>query len=239
MNKNSAKKRAYVLLGATALAFVLYNVIFFLLGAGIKHGAGYWVSYAFVIASFVIIALASVLAFGKNAEAKENYLRFPIYRHSIAYLMVELLVSTAFMVADGYGFDMWVIPAVVQFVILGLHILALIGTFSAKNTVKEISDRVEDKTNYIRLLKVDVQAVADNATEQSVKKAFIELAEKVRFSDPMSHESLFELEKQILEQVNNAKECVDGGDNEGAIACCEAATRLLNERNMKTKVLKH
>ena len=85
----------------------------------------------------------------------------------------------------------------------------------------------------------DVQAVADNATEQSVKKAFSELAENVRFSDPMSHESLFELEKQILEQVNNAKECVEGGDNEGAIACCEAATRLLNERNMKTKVLKH
>ena len=54
----------------------------------------------------------------------------------------------------------------------------------------------------------------------------------------MSHDSLFELEKQILECLDVAKRCVEQGKNDAALKNCEIASRMLFERNEKTKVLK-
>ena len=258
MNDKSGRTRSYVLLGVTGLVFVVYNVVFLLLSAGNVHGANHWISYGFMLVAFIAVAVTTILSFGKFADAKDGFMRLPIFAHSIVYLLVELIASSIFMYIDyqivlskkmlylteamyyppAYDY-VWILTFLVQFVILALHIGILVAAFSAKNTIQNIGYKVQDKTNYIRLLKVDAELIAQKATDPQVKSVFMKFAEDVRFSDPMSHDSLFELEKQIQECVNNAQNCLATGNNEGAIACCNAASNLIAERNLKTKVLKH
>lgn len=258
MNDKSGRTRSYVLLGVIGLGFVVYNVVFLLLSAGNVHGANHWISYAFMLVAFIAAAVTTFLSFGKFADAKDSYLRLPIFAHSLAYLVIELIASCIFMYVDyqivltkkmlyiteelyyppAYDY-VWILTLLVQFVILALHIAILVGAFSAKNTIQSIGNKVQDKTNYIKLLKVDAELVAQKAADPQVKAVFMKFAEDVRFSDPMSHESLFELEKQIQDCINNAQNCLATGNDAGAIACCNAASNLLNERNLKTKALKH
>ncbi len=80
--------------------------------------------------------------------------------------------------------------------------------------------------------------VAEKTTNAAVKEAFLKLAEQVRYSDPMSNDNLFELEKQITLQVSNADSCITLNDIEGALQCYNRATLLLLERNKKCKALK-
>lgn len=258
MNDKSGRTRSYVILGVTGIVFLLYNIIFFVLSANSVHGASHWVSYVFMLVAFIAVAVTSFLSFGKFADAKDNFMRFPIYAHSLAYLVIELIASSIFMFIDyqivlskqmlylteamyyppAYDY-VWILAFLVQLIILVVHVVILFGAFSAKNTIQNIGYKVQSKTDYIRLLKVDAEITAQKAADPQVKAAFMKLAEDIRFSDPMSHESLFELEKQIQECINNAGNCLAAGNNDGALACCNAAKNLLMERNMKTKVLKH
>ena len=58
------------------------------------------------------------------------------------------------------------------------------------------------------------------------------LAEKVRFSDPMSHDILGELESRISDKVEEMKTVTDKK------VLIEEVTTLLTERNKKCKILK-
>ena len=58
------------------------------------------------------------------------------------------------------------------------------------------------------------------------------LAEKLRYSDPMSDETLAALEREIADKVNVLKTTADKTQSAAEIAL------LLDERNKKCKILK-
>ena len=80
--------------------------------------------------------------------------------------------------------------------------------------------------------------IAEKSSDPNVKTEFMKFAEDVRFSDPISNENLFELEKEIVFEVNKADSFISVGDSQGALACCQKAKLLLVERNKKTADLK-
>ena len=123
-------------------------------------------------------------------------------------------------------------------IVTQIHIAILCSSFFVKRHIVNVDNSIKDKTNFIKLLKVDVDVIAETTDDPEVREAFVALSEQVRYSDPMSHESLFELEKQIQESLIYAKRCVDQGKNEAALKNCESASRMLFERNEKTKALK-
>ena len=74
--------------------------------------------------------------------------------------------------------------------------------------------------------------LADTEQDADTKKALEQLAEKIRFSDPMSHEQLAELENKIFIDIASLKNTSD------KTALISEITLLLNERNKKCKILK-
>ena len=74
--------------------------------------------------------------------------------------------------------------------------------------------------------------LAETETDAETKAALKKLAEKVRFSDPMSHEMLGELESRISAKVEEMKTATDKK------ALIEEVATLLTERNKKCKILK-
>jgi hypothetical protein len=74
--------------------------------------------------------------------------------------------------------------------------------------------------------------LADDESDIEIKAALVQLAEKIRFSDPMSSEKLKDLENRIASKVAELK--VTENKNE-VIA---EINSLMNERNKKCKILK-
>ena len=90
-------------------------------------------------------------------------------------------------------------------------------------------------------LLVDVNMIVaklENTQNPMVKKAFEELADQVRYSDPVSNEGLAQYEAELKAQVDKANVCIACNDNDGALECCKKAMLVLVERNQRCKLLK-
>lgn len=247
MNNKGMKIRGIISIAVLALFFFVYNISvfvvngYFTFGDRFKYynGVSFWSSYAFVLLAFGVVGITFLVTVLAKAELKDAFLRLPIFIHSIAFLVFEIIVSSVFMTLDTFFYlDLWYLAIPVQLILLAIHIAVVVSSFFVKSHVKTVDNKVKDKTNFIRLLKVDVDIIAEGATDPAVREAYVGLSEQVRYSDPMSHESLFELEKQIIECLDFAKRCVEQGNNDAALKNCEIASRMLFERNEKTKVLK-
>ena len=96
----------------------------------------------------------------------------------------------------------------------------------------ELEEKVEKKVFYIKSLQVDIEMLASAERDADTKAALTKLAEKIRFSDPMSSEVLAELEAEITAKVKELKTA----ENKAAIIT--VLDLLLTERNKKAKLLK-
>ena len=116
--------------------------------------------------------------------------------------------------------------------ILGLSAICLIGTEVAKEEINRIEEKVEKKVFYIKSLQVDVEMLAGTETDTVIKSALMQLAEKIRYSDPMSDEQLTDIERQITEEITKLKSSTDKAK------IINELNSLLDERNRKIKILK-
>ena len=96
----------------------------------------------------------------------------------------------------------------------------------------ELEEKVEKKVFYIKALQVDIEMLASTETDSDTKAALTKLAEKIRFSDPMSNEVLAELEAEITAQVKELKTAEDKAE------IITVLDSLITERNKKAKLLK-
>ena len=88
------------------------------------------------------------------------------------------------------------------------------------------------KVFYIRELQADIELLADSETNADVKTALTQLAEKIRFSDPMSNEQLTDLENKISTKIAVLKTAAS------KLEIITELNSLLDERNKKCKILK-
>lgn len=226
----------------TGIAFVAYNLIFSAAccGTGIfTHGVFFWLAYVFMMLTFPVALIEALITRKVSDQPKDWLFGCPVFIHIAVYMVTELLVSTLCMLLDSivpWGF--WWIPFGLQTLLLAVHVIFVISSFIAKDKIKEIDLKVSDATSFIKLLKVDVEVAASKTEDAETKAALMKLAEQVRFSDPISNETLFELEKQIALHVNNADSCIVMGDLAGAKTQCARAAQLLAERNQRCKALK-
>lgn len=217
--------------------YLLYNVVLFVIAGFDDHGAPFWLSYVFMNAAFISLVVNALILRNRKLQPSDFMFGYPVLKHCVTLLIAELVLSTLFMLLDSIDVS-WILTFVPQFLILGFHVVLITSCYMAHDTIQEIENKVKDSTNYIKLLQVDVEMVAQKCTHPEVKAAFTGLAEDVRYSDPMSNACLFELEKEINLAISNADFCVNQNDYTSAMVLCNRAKLLLKERNMKCKALK-
>ena len=124
------------------------------------------------------------------------------------------------------------IAIVVCALIIGISAICLIGTETGREEVGRVEEKVEKKVFYIKALQVDVEMLASNETDSETKVALTKLAEKIRFSDPMSNDALADLETEIAAKIKELKTA------ENKTEIITVLDSLIAERNKKAKILK-
>lgn len=221
MKKNSTK--GYVILG---ILFVLISIIAFAVPT--VKTATFWIAYVFTAAAFAAQIIIWKKALGKE-ELKSKFLGFPVVHIGIVYAIVQTVAFAVFLFVP--TLPTWS-AIVVCSVIAGVSVVCMISADAGRNEIERVEAKVQKKVFYIRELQVDIELLADNESDAAVKTALAQLAERIRYSDPMSSEQLADLENKISSKVAELKATAS------KMEIITELNSLLDERNEKCKILK-
>lgn len=222
MKKNSSK--GYVILG---VLLIVVSVIVFAVPSA--KTVAFWISYAFTVIAFAAQIVIWKSAFGHAESLKSKFLGFPVIPIGIIYLVVQIIALAVFLLVP--ALPIW--SAVVACaVVAGVSAVCMIASDVGRSEIEHISAKVREKTFYVKQLQTDVELLANSETDTETKSALAQLAEKIRYSDPVSNEQIADIEDRITAKFAELKPATDK-----AKIIAELHS-LLDERNRKIKILK-
>lgn len=214
----------------TALIILaIFNIAAFLLP--LNHSVTFWIGYSFVTLS-VILFVAVMLFLFDTKEKNKLFLRLPLVTVSWIYLLLQIILG------------IWQIPnftlpyfvaLIINCLLTGFFIIAVLTSKAAGDSIAKKDEQVSEKSFFIQNMQVFLSSVKTDNEELAGKINL--LADDFRFSDPMSHSLLSELEKQIEAKVIILKS--DVSDFKKASKDIDCISDLLKERNQKCKLLKN
>ena len=216
-----------------AIIFIIlavYNVVVFVIP--FVRGGTFWTGYGFSMLALFLAAAVSLYAFGREG-LKSKFYGVPLASVAWRYLIVQLIVGTAEMALYMVPFQYFL---AVNVILLGICLIGLIAIDAAKDAIEQIDEKVKEKVFYIKQLQVDVEGLADKAQDEHVRKALKDLAETIRYSDPMSSPQLAAIENKIEAKVSVLTQNI--ADVAATAALCDELQQLFAERNRKCKLLK-
>ena len=191
MSKNS--KLGYAIL---AICFIVVSVIVFVLP--IEKTPTVWIAYAFTCIAFVLQIFVWRIGF-KGEALKSKFLGIPIIKVGYIYLVLQVIALSAFLAIPKT--PEW-IAITVCILIVGISSVCMISSDIGRNIIENTEKKVNTKVSYIREIQVDLEMCAERETDPEIKKQLFDLAEKVRYSDPMSSESLATIENKIVNKIS-------------------------------------
>lgn len=225
MKKNTIR----VAIGLGVL-LVLYILVAFLMP--FLHTAVFWASFVFTLIAFGVVAVSAYIAFVRKSDAKSRFYGFPIAKIGAIYGVAQLVLGFVFM-ALGAWIPVWV-TVLVSAILLGA---AVIGLISAEAVVSEIhvqDDKLKKNVVFMRELQSKVNQMANQSDLPEVKR----FAEEVRYSDPVSGDTLMEIERELSAAVDELQSAIVDGDAENIPALARKASASLAERNRLCKLNK-
>ncbi len=222
MKKSSTK--GYVILG---ILFVLVSAIAFAVPTATT--TAFWISYAFTVIAFAAQIVIWKSALGRAEALKSKFLGIPLVYIGVVYLIVQLIAFAVFLFIP--TLPTWS-AVVVCAVIAGVSAVCMIASDVGRSEIERVSAKVQKKTFYIKQLQAEVELLAGAETDTATKSALTRLAEKIRYSDPMSDERLADIEDRIAEKIAELKASTDKAK------IINELNSLLDERNRKCKLLK-
>lgn len=220
------------------LIYGLLNVILFVIITSKMEdqleNSTFWFVWAFTfIVNYLGVLGCSYLAKEKtkNDFVNNTPLYFSMYLFSFIYILLGMIL----MFIPSVQFTL---ALILEAIVSIFYIVTVLFLYNAISHIKSNDEKQAKKVFYIRNLQTEVDFCLGLVKENENKKLLIQLQEAIRYSDPMSDDSLESTEQQIELLVNRIKnECIVS--NEQAIK--ELVDNLLNlikYRNEKVKQLK-
>ena len=223
MSRN--KKLGYVIL---LIALVIVSVVVFALPTA--KTTSFWVTFVFTCIAFAAQVLIWNIGFKDNAPLKSKFLGISVIRVGYIYLVFQLIALAVLIVCP--ALPVWT-TIIINVLIIGISAICMIMAEVGSNIVSNVEEKVQSKVSYIRVIQTDIEIIAERESDSAIKQKILKLAEKVRYSDPISSDELSELEKNISDKVKELNHATDKS------AIVDEIDLLLLERNKKCKIFKN
>lgn len=210
------------------ILFGIFNTVVFL--APLAHTVSFWLGYFFCLFALITMASTLVLYFGKEVK-EDKFLSLPAVKMAWTYFVLQTGLSIWEMIA----FPLSYLPALIINLLLGaIFAVIILSLYAAAGKIDKAEAFTAEKVIFIKQLKLKLDSIeTENADLAKKIKA---LAEDVRFSDPMSHSKLAEIEDEIDNAVDSLSDSI--ADSENALALCAKVAKLLKKRNDQCKMYK-
>ena len=217
----------------TAIFIILavYNVIAFVIPFN-REGT-FWVGYGFSMFALLLTAIVIFNVFDKPSY-KSKFYGIPLISLVWIYLIIQLIVGLLQMIMDFIPIQYMIM---LNTILLGVCLVGLLAVKATKDEIERIDEEIKEKVFYIKSLQVDVEGLVNKASDD-MKKILKDLAETIRYSDPMSSSQLAAIENKIEVKTSVLTEAVEKADNDTIKTLCNELQQLFAERNRKCKMLK-
>jgi hypothetical protein len=218
-----------------AIIFVFFNVVAFALP--FTHTSVFWIAYSFTVFALLSQIAIFIVAFYKAVNLKSIFMGFPIFRIGYIYLTVQLILGLSLMAtASIFPIPAWgaVVPCTV---VLALAAICVIATDTARDEIERVDVSVRTDTAFIRGLAADIKSLLPVSGDDETRAGLEKLYEQVRYSDPVSNDGLSGLEAGIGAKFAELKQTISER-NGGALESIANISALVNERNLKCRLLK-
>lgn len=221
-----------------ALAVLLFNAITFIvpnnvLGVTRFDKPIFWISYALVMVTFIGQIIVSLI-YSRRDTAEKKFLGLTLLRESIIAVLISLIVGAVFMTLP--ILPTW-IAAIVCLLVLAYHLFTAIKITAAINYVEYVGEKVKAQTELIRTLTTDASTLSAKAKTTETKAIANKVYETIRYSDPMSNDSLSKDDADIQIKYNELKDSIVN-NKENIKELADELFILLKDRNAKCKALK-
>lgn len=192
-------KQKFSALAVDLIVLILFSVIVFVVP--IPKTGVFWISYLFVVFAIVSQLGFAYVAFSGGTSARSRFYGFPIFRVGLCYLGLQFVLSVVFMLV-GRWVPAW-LPFLLYVILLGLASIGLIASDNARDGIQLVEENQADATLMIRVLRRDAEAMKVSYPELT------ELAEMLRYADPVSTSATEEMEQRLHELLSDYQQLPD------------------------------
>ena len=199
------------------------------------------VTALFVAAYIFVLIGIGLLCFGNLylLSSGKSYPWFASFPLTIwRYLITQITVSAIFVISENL-FDRsipigWFI--LIHIVLLAFFSVLLILQKGGKDIIEQIDEKVKVKYLDLRMVQMDVESVKERVPEQA--KEIQAVVDALRYSMPMSHESIAPYEDKIKDSVFILEQAADQNDANKISEICVTLLRQIKDRNNRATLIK-
>jgi hypothetical protein len=227
---DTRNNRVIILLIAMIMAVAATAAWFF-----VSITATFLIGYAFTLIAIIIFCAGKIYMLA-SPRSFPWFIAFPatIWR----YLVTQLTLSVVFIlrenIAIGGAFPLGLFFAahIAIFAFFGIFLLLMQG---GKDIIERKDAEIKQKVSVLRMLQADVESLVHVYPTHA--KVLKQVAEALRYSDPMSNESVALYEEQIQRTIMEMQG-MDGNDPANIPTLCEKLLKQIAERNTRVRLFK-
>lgn len=227
-------KNAIRFLIVVGILFVVFNVISF--AVPFVKTAVFWVSYIFGIIAILVQIPVMKIAFSDTEDARSKFYGFPIARIGVIYSIIQLIFSLIFMGVAVFV-PVWV-PIILFVIVLGISSIGFIAADATRDEIVRQDEVIVKDVSFMRNIQSKMNVLVAQCQNEEIKKAVSDLAEEVRYSDPVSSDAIKDIENELNNSVEELQRTIVDND-ENALEICKRTKDILIERNRLCKLSKN
>ena len=233
MNMNKKNKSIIAVYGILAFIYLIAFVII-----PFPKNAASWISFAFTLLSLVLSLGVTMYVFGKDGDLTSKFYGFPIFRIAYLYPLVQFAIGAVVCIIAAYVAVPYWMPLVLSLVLLGFSAIGVIATENVRDIIEKSEAKVERVTKATKMFNLNIASIVDACTDIVAKKELEELAEMIRFSDPVSSDATEDIENIIMENLDSLKLNISTASTDDTLGKIRELHNLLSERNRICKASK-
>ena len=223
----------YFIIAEYIIVLFVYSIIVFWIFD--KRTSNFWVAYLFAVLTFAIQVIGLLIFPNEETTSRIAFMGISIKVYSSVYLLIQMVISIIFMKLAMISVNTVII---IETIILAVYAAIIIACFAGMNHAGTLLEEVTRKKGYINELQNILLDAADSTKDKNLKKELKKLAEDVKYSDPISHETLELLECSLKELALDIRDNVGNMENQIITGKAEQFKNLLKERNRECMRLK-
>lgn len=226
MKKNQI--RGIILLAAVLVAYLVLALVI-----PFKKEGGYWVGFAFGIIGLVVSAVGIIIAF-KGESIKSKFYGFPIARIAVIYAIIQIIASFVLM-GIGFLIPAW-IGTIICIVLLIIAVIGFIATDATRDEIERQDEVQKINTENMISLRSKANALVGLCKDPQSKELVQKLSEEFRFSDPVSNDSIRDMERELDVMLGEIQQAILDNNKEAVEELCGQTKVMLAERNRVCKL---
>ena len=229
MTKNTV--RTYFVLG---IILIVFSAASFLLPFEM-HGV-FWVAYICGVLSIFVQTFIVKVSFGKEKTIKSKFYGLPIAQVGFCYMVVQIIISIVCMIMA--NFLSVKVPILINILVIAIAAIGFIATDAMRDEIERQDTKLLNNVRCMQELRSKTAALPAMCEDEETKKRLQELAERFKYSDPVSADELQDIEKDLSIMVDDLQDVIIDGDVSCAVSMCKKIMTSLDERNRLCKLNK-